>query len=234
MGNCGYVNLLADLVKLHGPGALNRPCLISHGRGPQARCKVQAIRDPCRGWVRMAWPPEDSERPQRAHPQTAHRHGRCRRHPQACGAHRHQAAASKPDPRPEVAVGRGGGSRQLRRGRANLLLRLRAAAAWIAARLIPSLSERAGAPRGVRPTEPNSFGPHWVRAATVEHGQLRSPTVAKGSEEPQVVGSSVHAAGMMPAGDSDCGPEGRGFESPRSPHDAPQVTRHVASDGGPA
>jgi hypothetical protein len=48
MGNCGYVNLLADLVKLHGPGALNRPCLISHGRGPQARCKVQAIRDPCR------------------------------------------------------------------------------------------------------------------------------------------------------------------------------------------
>jgi hypothetical protein len=30
MSYCGYVNLLADLDKLRGPGALNRPCLISH------------------------------------------------------------------------------------------------------------------------------------------------------------------------------------------------------------
>jgi hypothetical protein len=68
------------------------------------------------------------ERSQRTHPQGAHPRGSCRRHPQGCGTHRHQASASKPDPRPEVAVGYGGGSCQLRRGRANLILLLRAAA----------------------------------------------------------------------------------------------------------
>jgi hypothetical protein len=63
------------------------------------------------------------------------------------------------DPRAEVGVGRGGGRRQLRRGRANLLLRVWAAAATIAAQLTHPLSQRAGGPSGVRPTEPNSFGP---------------------------------------------------------------------------
>jgi hypothetical protein len=82
---------------------------------------------------------EAVERSQRAHPRTAHHRGRCRRHPQGCDAQRHQASASKSDPRPEVAVGRGGGSRQLRRGRADLVLRVRAAAASIAAQLTPSL-----------------------------------------------------------------------------------------------
>ena len=31
-------------------------------------------------------------------------------------------------------------------------------------------------------------GPRWVRVTTVEHGHGRSPTVAHGSEEPQVAG----------------------------------------------
>jgi hypothetical protein len=52
------------------------------------------------------------------------------------------------------------------------------------------------------------LGPRWVRVATVEHGHQRSPTVANGSEEQQVAGLPVHAAGMMRRGDSDCGPEG--------------------------
>jgi hypothetical protein len=54
------------------------------------------------------------------------------------------------------------------------------------------------------------LGPRWVRAATVPHGHQRSPTVVKGSEESQVAGRPAQVAGMMQAGDSDCGPEGRG------------------------
>jgi hypothetical protein len=76
-------------------------------------------------------------------------------------------------------------------------------------RLIPSpVSGRAGAARGGRPWEPNSFGPRWVRAATVEYGHQRSPAVTDGAEEPQVVGSPGHADGIMQVGVSDCGPEG--------------------------
>jgi hypothetical protein len=62
-----------------------------------------------------------------------------------------------------------------------------------------------------------ALGPCWVRVATVLHGHERSPTVAHGSEEPQVAGLSAQAAGITQTRDSDCGPEGRGFESPRSP-----------------
>jgi hypothetical protein len=58
------------------------------------------------------------------------------------------------------------------------------------------------------------LGPRWVRAATVPHGQQRSPTVANGSEEPQVIAPPAQAAGMMQAADSDCGPEGRGVRGP--------------------
>ncbi len=54
------------------------------------------------------------------------------------------AVASKPDPRPEVDVGHGGDGRQLRRGRANLILHLRAAAASIAARLIRATAGKQG------------------------------------------------------------------------------------------
>jgi len=55
-----------------------------------------------------------------------------------------------------------------------------------------------------------SLGPRWVRVATVKHGHRRSPTVAKGSEEPQVVERPAQAAGLMHSAESDCGPEGRG------------------------
>jgi hypothetical protein len=52
-------------------------------------------------------------------------------------------------------------------------------------------------------------GPRWVRVATVAHGQQRSPTVANGSDEPQVIAPPAQAAGCCTRGDSDCGPEGR-------------------------
>ena len=55
-----------------------------------------------------------------------------------------------------------------------------------------------------------SLGPRWVRVATVKHGHRRSPTVAKGSEEPQVVERPAHAAGLMHSAESDSGPEGQG------------------------
>jgi hypothetical protein len=70
------------------------------------------------------------------------------------------------------------------------------------------MSRRVSAER--RPIlEPNSFGPCWVRAATIECGRRRSPAVSDGSEEPQVAGPPVCATGMMRVGDSDCGPEGQ-------------------------
>jgi hypothetical protein len=50
------------------------------------------------------------------------------------------------------------------------------------------------------------LGLHWVRAATVERGHQRSPTVANGSEKPQVAGPPAQAAGMMQTGELDCGP----------------------------
>jgi hypothetical protein len=57
-------------------------------------------------------------------------------------------------------------------------------------------------------TGPNPPGPPWVRVTKVEHRHERSPTVAHGSEEPQVAGPSAQAAGITQTGDSDCGPEG--------------------------
>jgi hypothetical protein len=56
---------------------------------------------------------------------------------------------------------------------------------------------------------PLRLGPRWVRATTVEHGHGRSPTVAHGSEEPQVAGPLAQAAWMMQTRGSDGGPEGR-------------------------
>jgi hypothetical protein len=143
---------------------------------PRPRCKVPGHQGslPC---ARMEWPPGTVERSQRAHPQIAGHRGRCRRDPQGCGAYRHQASASKPDPRAEVDVGRGGGSRQLRRGRASLVVGVRAAAASIAARLIHPLSRRAGAPRGARPTGPEASGTHRLHAGPVGRGGQRAPAV---------------------------------------------------------
>jgi hypothetical protein len=43
---------------------------------------------------------------------------------------------------------------------------------------------------------PLPLGPCWVRAATVRYGHGRSPTVAHGSEEPQVARPSAQAAGI--------------------------------------
>jgi hypothetical protein len=54
------------------------------------------------------------------------------------------------------------------------------------------------------------LGPHWVRAATVEHGHHRSPGVTDGPEDPHFGGPLAHAATMMNASDSDRGPEGPG------------------------
>ena len=68
----------------------------------------------------------------------------------------------------------------------------------------------------VSSTTSTELGPRWVRAATVAHGHQRSPTVTNGSEEPQVTGPPAQAAGMMPAGDSDCGPESRGGKAVRA------------------
>jgi hypothetical protein len=45
-----------------------------------------------------------------------------------------------------------------------------------------------------------TLGPRWVRVTTVEHGHERSPTVAHGSEEPQVAGPSAQAAEMTQTG----------------------------------
>jgi hypothetical protein len=58
-----------------------------------------------------------------------------------------------------------------------------------------------------------TLGPRWVRVTTVEHGHGRSPTVAHGSEEPQVTGPSTQAAGTTQTRGSDCGPEGRWEEA---------------------
>jgi hypothetical protein len=44
----------------------------------------------------------------------------------------------------------------------------------------------------------------------VEHGRQRSPTVTNGPEKLQVTYRPAYAAGMLQAGDSDCGPEGLG------------------------
>ena len=63
-----------------------------------------------------------------------------------------------------------------------------------------------------------AVGPRWVRATTVHYGHQRSPAVIDGPEKLQVACPPGQAAGMMRTSDSDCGPEGRGFESPRPPH----------------
>jgi hypothetical protein len=70
------------------------------------------------------------------------------------------------------------------------------------------------------------LGPRWVRAATVSHGHQRARTVTNGSDKPQVAAPTARAAGMMQAGDSDYGPEGRGVESPRLPP-TPQISRRL-------
>jgi hypothetical protein len=78
-------------------------------------------------------------------------------------------------------------------------------------------ARRSGRPSYASSTE---LGPRWVRATRVRYGRQRSPVDTSGSEEPQVAALPPHAAGMMRAGDSDCGPEGRG-SSPSVTHTKP-------------
>ena len=74
-------------------------------------------------------------------------------------------------------------------------------------------------------------GPRWVRAATVAHGQQRSPTVANGSDEPQVIVPPAQAAGMMHAGDRIVVPKvGVGVPSV-TPAPFPQLKGHTAPGG---
>jgi hypothetical protein len=42
-----------------------------------------------------------------------------------------------------------------------------------------------------------------------QYGRQLSPVLIDGAEEPQVVGSTVQADGIMQVSDSDCGPEGQ-------------------------
>jgi hypothetical protein len=67
------------------------------------------------------------ERPQRTQPQADHCRSNRRSRPQDGGTHRYQAPSGKPDPRLEADVDHSGGTRQLRRGRAAVILRFRAA-----------------------------------------------------------------------------------------------------------
>ena len=90
-----------------------------------SRCKVQAKaaarKRGCHGHT--------VERPQREQPQADHCRSNRRSRPQDGGAHRHQAPSGKPDPRLEAEVDHSGGTRQLRRSRAAVILRIRAATA---------------------------------------------------------------------------------------------------------
>jgi hypothetical protein len=93
-------------------------------------------------------------------------------------------------------------------------------------------ARRSGRPSYASSTE---LGPRWVRATRVRYGRQRSPVDTSGSEEPQVAALPPHAAGMMQAGDSDCGPEGRG-SSPSVTHTnpAPMGSGPVKGAGGPS
>jgi hypothetical protein len=75
------------------------------------------------------------------------------------------------------------------------------------------------------------LGPRRVRVATVQQGHRRSPAVTNGSEEPQVAGPAAQAAGITQTRDSDCGPEGRGSSSSRSPYGRARNTPPRCSRG---
>ena len=100
------------------------------------------------------------------------------------------------------------------------LVRLASALPCPAGRSVPG---RRGPERRRRP-RPDGTAPS-VRAGSVAHrdhrGTSGSPTVTNGQEEPQVGEPPGQAARKTLTGRSDCGPEGRGFESPRSPHRLP-------------
>jgi hypothetical protein len=67
--------------------------------------------------------------------------------------------------------------------------------------------------RRPRPDGTGALGPCWVRGALGPQGREWSATVTAGNEEPQVAQPPAQAAGTTRTSGSDCGPEGRGFES---------------------
>jgi hypothetical protein len=81
-----------------------------------------------------------------------------------------------------------------------------------------SVPGRGGPERRRRP-RPDGTGPRSVLGPlrTGPQGHERSPTVINGQEEPQVGWSAAQPARTTAGSGSDCGPEGRGFESPRPP-----------------
>jgi hypothetical protein len=89
-----------------------------------SRCKVQT--SGAAAWKRGCHR-QTVERPQRTQPRADHCRSNRRSRPQDGGAHRYQAPSGKPDPRLEADVDHSGGTRQLRRGRAAVILRFRAA-----------------------------------------------------------------------------------------------------------
>ena len=159
---------------------------------PSGSCRA------CGGWHGRQ---EAVERSQRAQPQAAGHHGRCRRHPQACGAHRSEAAASKPGPRPEVGVGHGGDGRKLRRGRAHLVLALRAAAtASIAARLICATAPKQSQDRRLTTSGDNRRpcpGPVLRRCAPHRPG---IPSRCASGQQLTAMPTSVFAGRSRPSG----------------------------------
>ena len=81
-----------------------------------------------------------------------------------------------------------------------------------------SVPGRGGPERRRRP-RPDGTGPRSVLGPlrTGPQGHERSPTVINGQEEPQVGWSAAQPARTTAGSGSDCGPEGRGFESLRPP-----------------
>jgi hypothetical protein len=85
---------------------------------------------------------------------------------------------------------------------------------------------------------PTATGLRDLRARSAlgpcRNGRARAPAVTNGSDEPQVIGPAAQAAGMMLAGDSDCGSEGhlvillvtdwRAYERPREPYQLPTAS----------
>jgi hypothetical protein len=68
-----------------------------------------------------------------------------------------------------------------------------------------------GGPQRQRRPRPDGTGPGpcWVRGALGPQGHERSPAVTSGEENPQLGRPPAQAARTMPAGEPDCGPDGR-------------------------
>jgi hypothetical protein len=173
--------------------------LVSHDRGPQPRCRCRPSGS--RRGRRRSWPPENSGAISASGPADC---SSPRQLPKASSRLRRSSTLSvghQANPRPEMDMGRSGSSRQLRWGRATLL-RVRAAAASIAARLIASLVAEPWSAE-TRPTDgtellrsalgPCRNGRAWTRAVNNGHQRPREPA---GQPAPNS-GSSHDASGRI-------------------------------------